>query len=78
MHTNRGLATILFSHEVLSSSPYPVITHAPLVAGNLPIKKLWLLGNVQQTQVCIHTCAMVYIVQPQIAQSELTWIVELT
>ena len=54
MHANRGLVTILFSHEVLSSSPYPVITHAPLVAGNLPIKKT-LVARQCPTNTSVHT-----------------------
>ena len=40
MHPNQGLVTVLLVHDPLSSLAYPMITHTPLVASNLPIKTL--------------------------------------
>ena len=36
----QGLVTSLLAHNPLSSLAYPMITHTPLVASNLPIKTL--------------------------------------
>ena len=36
---------------IVSLLAYPMITHTPLVANNLPIKKLWLLGDGQQLTI---------------------------
>ena len=38
MHSNCSLVAVLLAHDPLSSSAYNMITHTPLVAGNLPIK----------------------------------------
>ena len=40
MHPNSGLVTVLLAHDPLSSLAYPMITHNPVVASNLPIKTL--------------------------------------
>ena len=37
MHPNEGLVTVSLVHDPLSSLAYPMITHTPLAAGNLPI-----------------------------------------
>ena len=47
MHHNHCQITILLAHDDLSSSAYPMVTHTPAVADNLPIKSK-LLGNCQQ------------------------------
>ena len=40
MHPNQGLTIILLAHDPFSSVHYPTVTHAPPVAGNLPIQTL--------------------------------------
>ena len=35
------------------SHHWPLITHTPLVAGNLPVK-LWLLGDGQKLAIIMH------------------------
>ena len=40
MHSQlHRLVTILFAHDPLSLSAYPMVTYTHLVAGNLPIKQ---------------------------------------
>ena len=46
----RSIASLL-AHGPLSSFVYPVIIYTPLVADNLPIIKLWSLGDGQQCTV---------------------------
>ena len=59
MHPN-CLVTVLLAHDPLSSLDYPMITHTPLVAGNLPIKTLvarrWPTKNFINLQYLKCTC----------------------
>ena len=45
------IITILLAHDPLSSLAYPMITHGPPVAGNLPTKNLYCPSNSQQDPV---------------------------
>ena len=56
-----GLVTVLLAHDPLSSLAYPMITHASLVASNLPIKTLVAMAKANNYYydcacVCVHVC----------------------
>ena len=51
-HPSLGLTTSSLAHDPLSSLVYTTITHTPLVAGTLPINKIWLLDDGQQIHLC--------------------------
>ena len=63
MHPNQRLATNLLVNDLLSSLGYPMITHVPLVACNLPIKTLVArqLPTNTHTQTQAHTYMYTYI-----------------